>query len=89
MPTVDEVKREVIEALATGKMMITKVSSDTEIGKLLDDAGQLKLRTPFNMFIGGQILDRGITIDNLIGFYYGRNPNPPRWTPAFERVKKS
>ena len=36
---------------------------------------QLKLRTPFNMFIGGQILDRGITISNLIGFYYGRNPN--------------
>jgi hypothetical protein len=27
------------------------------------------------MFIGGQILDRGITINNLIGFYYGRNPN--------------
>ena len=27
------------------------------------------------MFIGGQILDRGITISNLIGFYYGRNPN--------------
>lgn len=26
------------------------------------------------MFIGGQILDRGITIANLIGFYYGRNP---------------
>jgi hypothetical protein len=27
------------------------------------------------MFIGGQILDRGITISNLIAFYYGRNPN--------------
>ena len=27
------------------------------------------------MLIGGQILDRGITISNLIGFYYGRNPN--------------
>ena len=27
------------------------------------------------MFIGGQILDRGITINNLIAFYYGRNPN--------------
>ena len=29
---------------------------------------------PYNLFIGGQILDRGITINNLIGFYYGRNP---------------
>jgi hypothetical protein len=30
--------------------------------------GQLRLRTPLNPFIGGQILDRGITIKNLIGF---------------------
>lgn len=55
--------------------MITKVNSDNDVKKLLADNGQLKLRTPFNMFIGGQILDRGITISNLIGFYYGRNPN--------------
>jgi len=55
--------------------MITKVNSDNDIKKLLADDGQLKLRTPFNMFIGGQILDRGITINNLIAFYYGRNPN--------------
>ena len=27
-----------------------------------------------NVFIGGQILDRGLTIDNMVGFYYGRNP---------------
>ncbi|HET6232980.1 MAG TPA: Z1 domain-containing protein, partial [Longimicrobiaceae bacterium] len=55
--------------------MITKVNSDKDIDELLDGNGQLKLRTPFNMFIGGQILDRGVTINNLIGFYYGRNPN--------------
>jgi hypothetical protein len=54
--------------------MITKVNSDNEVEVLLDDFGELKLRTPFNLFIGGQILDRGITIRNLIGFYYGRNP---------------
>jgi len=41
---------------------------------LLDADGQLKLRTPLNIFIGGQILDRGVTITNLIGFYYGRRP---------------
>ena len=27
------------------------------------------------MFIGGSILDRGITVPNLISFYYGRNPS--------------
>ena len=55
--------------------MITKVNSEAQVASLLDDDGQLKLRTPLNIFIGGQILDRGITIANLIGFYYGRDPN--------------
>lgn len=34
----------------------------------------MRLDNPYNIFIGGQTLDRGITIDHLIGFYYGRNP---------------
>lgn len=45
-----------------------------EVKELLNSMGQLKLRTPYNIFVGGQILDRGVTIDNLIGFYYGRLP---------------
>jgi hypothetical protein len=28
-----------------------------------------------NVFIGGQVLDRGVTLANMIGFYYGRRPN--------------
>ena len=75
LPTFENVLMGVVEALDTGQIMITKVNSDNDIKKLLAEDGQLKLRTPFNMFIGGQILDRGITINNLIGFYYGRNPN--------------
>jgi hypothetical protein len=75
VPSVEDVMKAVVESLETGQLMITKVNSDNDVKKLLADDGQLKLRTPFNMFIGGQILDRGITISNLIGFYYGRNPN--------------
>ena len=75
LPKLEDVKKAVVESLDTGQLMITKVNSDNDVKKLLDDNGQLKLRTPFNMFIGGQILDRGITISDLIGFYYGRNPN--------------
>jgi hypothetical protein len=41
---------------------------------LLDERAELRLRTPFNIFVGGSILDRGITIPYLIAFYYGRNP---------------
>jgi Z1 domain len=75
LPKLENVKKAVVESLDSGQLMITKVNSDKDIKLLLSDDGQLKLRTPFNMFIGGQILDRGITISNLIGFYYGRNPN--------------
>lgn len=74
LPSLEEVKVSVVDSLETGQLMITKVNSDNDVKKLLAEDGQLKLRTPFNMFIGGQILDRGITINNLIGFYYGRNP---------------
>ncbi|MBK9610659.1 MAG: hypothetical protein IPO34_04250 [Dehalococcoidia bacterium] len=55
--------------------MITKVNSERQVEELLDDEGQLRLRTLLNLFIGGQILDRGITVANLIGFFYGRRPN--------------
>ncbi len=74
VPAFSEVHSRVLEALTGGELMITKVNSEAQVAALLDDEGQLKLRTPLNIFIGGQILDRGITIANLIGFYYGRNP---------------
>lgn len=75
LPTIDEVKSSVVDSLRSGHVMITKVNSDNDVKMLLDDNGQFKLRTPLNIFIGGQILDRGITVNNLIAFYYGRNPN--------------
>jgi hypothetical protein len=59
---------------ALSAVMTTTVNSEREIDQLLDDSGQLMLRTPINVFIGGQILDRGLTIENLIGFFYGRRP---------------
>lgn len=74
LPPFEEMLAEAFTALEQGWLMITKVNSEKQVEELLDDEGQLRLRTPLNIFIGGQILDRGITIANLIGFYYGRNP---------------
>jgi hypothetical protein len=54
--------------------MVTKVNSDSDVRSMLDDEGQLELRNPLNVFIGGQILDRGLTVAGVIGFYYGRSP---------------
>lgn len=54
---------------------IRKINSDNDVLNLLNlGTGELKLESPLNIFIGGQILDRGITIQNLIGFFYGRHP---------------
>lgn len=53
---------------------IQVVNSDNMIRSLLDEDGQLKLKATANIFIGGSILDRGITIANMISFFYGRDP---------------
>ena len=74
IPSYEDVIEEVKNALKDDFIIINKVNSDREVEQLLDKKGQLKLVTPLNIFIGGQILDRGITIENLIGFYYGRRP---------------
>ena len=65
----------VTEALTGEHITIAKVNSDDDVAALLDSTGQLKLRSPLNIFLGGQVLDRGVTLANLIGFYYGRRPN--------------
>jgi hypothetical protein len=75
VPGLSEVLSSVAVALAEEHITITKVNSDKNVADLLDGTGQLKLRSPLNIFIGGQVLDRGVTLANLIGFYYGRRPN--------------
>lgn len=74
IPPLREVSAKVRESVVEERIMATNVNSGVEVKQLLDESGQLKLRTPLNIFVGGQILDRGITVANLIGFYYGRNP---------------
>lgn len=75
IPSYRETLEEVITALKDDCVMIRKVNSETEVEQLLDDNGELERTAPLNIFIGGQILDRGVTIKNLIGFYYGRRPS--------------
>lgn len=74
VPKIDIVREYVIKAIKDEWLSKVIVNSENDINALLDDDGQLRLRTLLNIFIGGQILDRGITITNLIGFYYGRSP---------------
>lgn len=63
-----------IDTLKGDEVVLEVVNSDNDVMALLDEKAELKLRTGFNIFVGGNILDRGITIPKLISFYYGRNP---------------
>jgi hypothetical protein len=75
MPVADEAFGDVREMISDGELNIQRVNSDVQLEPLLDqETAELRLRTKANLFIGGSILDRGITVPNLIAFYYGRNP---------------
>jgi|GEM_PF-186015 Z1 domain. len=63
-----------LEGLIT-EVDIKAVNSDNDITTLLNvSTGELKLENSITIFVGGQVLDRGITIPNMIGFFYGRDP---------------
>jgi hypothetical protein len=74
VPDREALVKEIRDSFARGAVATEKVNSDNQVEALLDENAELKLRTPYNVFIGGQILDRGITVPNLLGFYYGRSP---------------
>jgi len=74
MPDIESAFEMFTEAFQGDEVVRETVNSDQDVLALLDDKAELRLRTSFNIFNGGSILDRGITIPNLISFYYGRNP---------------
>lgn len=78
MPSKADVKNIFVESLneIEAKEIVHVVNSDRGVKDLLDSrSGQLKLTALFNIFIGGSILDRGITIDRMLSFFYGRTPS--------------
>lgn len=76
MPTYEVVSEDFYKAIDREYYRVDIVNSENEVSDLLDEeSGELMLANPFSIFVGGQVLDRGVTISNLIGFYYGRSPN--------------
>ena len=73
MPEQQAVWQRFLQIFYDGAYIVQVVNSETK-GDLLGKDGQLKLTSPLNIFIGGFKLDRGITIDHMLGFMYGRNP---------------
>lgn len=75
MPSYSIVEIEFYKIIDKEYYSIDVINSDKDVDALLDwETGELKLTTPCSIFVGEQVLDRGVTIKNMIGFYYGRNP---------------
>ena len=77
VPTQDEILNEMrtIFSPEQTNYHVQPVNSDEDMVSILDEeTGELKLDCAATIFIGGNILDRGVTIKNMLCFFYGRNP---------------
>lgn len=77
LPSKEEVLDEIRDIFNPKKhnYHVQLVNSDEQMDSLLnEETGELRLDTAANIFIGGNILDRGVTIKNMLCFFYGRNP---------------
>lgn len=75
LPKKDEIISELKSILDEGNYKVHIVNSNNDVKSLLSEDGQLRLDHCANIFIGGNILDRGITIANMLCFFYGRTPS--------------
>lgn len=76
IPSFQDVFDRVDDILSNGEYLIQVVNANVKLETLLDENGQLDIsRSALNIFIGGFNLDRGVTIDHVLGFMYGRRPS--------------
>ena len=74
LPDVSAVMEQIYSIFLSEDYNIVVVNSDNKIKNISNDEGELDLTHSCNFFIGGQTLDRGITIKNILCFIYGRFP---------------
>ena len=87
MPPLEEVWTRICKLFSDKAIHVQIVNSDADVENLLDASGQLELKHEANIFIGGNILDRGITIENLIGFLYGRSPQTMQMDTVLQHAR--
>lgn len=78
-----------VKKMFVEKMYIVKVvNSDEQVTSMLNSDGELDLADGVaNIFIGGNILDRGITIKNMLCFFYGRNPGTAQQDTVIQHAR--
>lgn len=69
---------EKIEFLAAG-IVVKLVNGETD--------EDVALHAPYNLFVGGNKLGRGVTIKNLLVSYYGRHPRTPQADTVLQHAR--
>ena len=87
IPDKDVVYTRVLELIQNEEYNVQLVNSDQNVQSLLDDNGQLELTHKLNLFIGAFVLDRGITINHLLGFFYGREPQTKQQATVLQHCR--
>jgi hypothetical protein len=90
LPPGAKVVERAMEAIRKNDLGTTVVNNDFERrGAALFDkvSGELRQNHKMSVFIGGQILDRGLTFSRLIGFYYGRNPEKAQQDTVLQHMR--
>lgn len=75
IPSKNEICKKLNQIFNQTEYTVKCVNGDTsDDPNMYTKNGQLKLTNLLNLFIGGYKADRGITIENMIAFAYGRRP---------------
>lgn len=74
MPPSEAIIAELKRLFAETDYLVKVVNSDNDVSGMLNEWGELRLDAAANIFIGGSILDRGVTLRNMLLFFYGRDP---------------
>lgn len=75
IPSLNDVEKRLAKMFSSTEYTVKCVNGDTTMDpNMYTKEGQLKLTNLLNIFIGGYKADRGITIEHMISFMYGRRP---------------
>ena len=77
LPLFDQIIEKVKFYLAGANVKLINATSSEEI----------KLDAVYNIFVGGNKLGRGVTIENLLVSYYGRNPKRPNADTVLQHAR--
>ncbi|MEI7424234.1 MAG: Z1 domain-containing protein [Prolixibacteraceae bacterium] len=76
------------EILLAGSVNTYVINSNERISARIDnESGELKRDVLATIYIGGQSLDRGITLQRMVGFFYGRDPQTAQLDTTLQHAR--